>query len=215
MTDIETTQNFEEALKLLHIDRAEPTSYVYYDSGTGTIVCISNQEMSEFSGKSLCMMPTTQVMDFLEGTKSTAEYVIVQDEKDILKHHLVKREIELTPLRSVSKLLVEIEEGENAFAPIHIERYAKDNKVRVFLSDDVRQGLAKINATFVTIHGYIELAFYFTAKDDPSFLVEQVTVPAKDLVNRSDLWLDMKTDLEGTSLYTKKVFPAYEYKVLR
>jgi hypothetical protein len=160
------------------------------------------------------MMPMSEVIRFLEGSDSTADYVVLQDEKDVTKHTLVKRQMELTPLRTVSKSLVEIEEGYRE-AQICIERYVQGNKLRVYLADSVRENLAKFNPLNVTIHGFKELAFYFTAKNDPTFLVSQITVFAKDLVTAKDIWIELDTDLDDTSLYTKKVFPEYEYKVLR
>ncbi len=214
MTDLETTQSFEEALRALKVPVTEPRSYVYYDHATGLISCISNQEMSEFANKSLCMMPMSEVIRFLEGTDSTADYVVMQDVKDVTKHTLVKRQMELTPLRTVSKSLAEIEEGFKE-AQICIERYVQGNKVRIYLVDKVRGELAKFNPLTVTIHGFKELSFYFTAKNDPTFLIAQITVAAKDLVTSKDVWIELDTDLDGTSLYTKKVFPEYEYKVLR
>lgn len=214
MTDLETTQNFEEALKALTVPVTEPRSYVYYDHATGLINCISNQEMPEFATKSLCMMPMSEVIRFLEGTDSTADYVVIQDAKDVTKHTLVKRQMEITPLRTVSKSLAEIEEGYKD-AQICIERYVQGNKLRVYLVDKVREELAKFNPLNVTIHGFKELAFYFTAKNDPTFLITQITVTARDLVISKDIWIELDTDLDDTSLYTKKVFPEYEYKVLR
>lgn len=85
----------------------------------------------------------------------------------------------------------------------------------VFIWQIVFENLAKFNPLNVTIHGFKELAFYFTAKNDPTFLVSQITVFAKDLVTAKDIWIELDTDLDDTSLYTKKVFPEYEYKVLR
>jgi hypothetical protein len=210
----ETTENLEQAFQE-HIKamsaRTEQMHYVYHN-GSGLILCISNIEMPEFSDKPLCMFPTSDVIDFLEGTKATNEYVIVVDEKT-LQHTIKKREVKLELVRSVSRFLNEIEETGFNDAMLEILCKPTEKKIRFRLNPAIRKELGKIQAKTVTIQGFLHLHFYFTAPSDPTFLVEEVVLSAEQLINQEESWISVEQDLSKTSLFAKKVFPTYSYVI--
>jgi len=209
-----TTENLTKAFQehmQAKVRRKPALHYVYYDTN-GLILCITNKEMQEFSEKSFCMLPTSEVIDFLQGTKAANEYVIVQDEKD-MSFKLKKREIELNLIRNMSKFLSEITEQYHSDAALEIFYKPTEKQIRFRLNPALRETLAKLNANTITIQGFLSLTFYFTAPSDPFILIEKVTIAAESLVNQEEIWTSVENDLLGTSLYVRKVFPEYSYAI--
>lgn len=212
----ETTANLEKAylehLKMLS-EQKESVHYVYY-SENGSILCISNVEMPEFSEKPMCMFPRSVVIDFLTGNKSPSDYAVVQD-TETLTFKIKKKEIELNLLRSVSRFLTELPAESYKETSLEILYKPTEGQIRFRLNPKIREDLGKMQASKVTIHGFVELSFYFTAPHDPSYLIERVVVPSEALVNKEEHWVSVGNDLLGTSLFVRKVFPSYNYVIER
>lgn len=212
----ETTANLEKAylehLKMLS-EQKESVHYVYY-AENGSILCISNVEMPEFSEKPVCMFPRSVVIDFLTGDRSPGEYAVVQD-AETLTFKIKKKEVELNLLRSVSRFLTEIPSDSYKESSLEILYKPAEKQIRFRLNPRIREDLGKMQASKVTIHGFLELSFYFTAPRDPSYLIERVVVSAEALVNKEEHWVSVDNDLSGTSLFVRKVFPSYNYVIER
>ena len=56
------------------------------------------------------------------------------------------------------------------------------------------------------------IGFYFTYKDDPTFLLKSVNLVPLELIKENCIIVDYEEDLVDVSVYTKKIFAYYSYR---
>jgi DNA-directed RNA polymerase subunit K/omega len=184
--------------------------YVYFDID-GNIKSISpDPDAFSSANYSTAMFPLTEVEPFLTAKKSTFDYYISVVKKLLSVEYKLVRKItpRITQLRSLDSFLVELKQSVDEVV-IAIENHIADKKIRITLSPDAKEvdennvleDFAKIPTSFL----------FFTKKNDPYFLMHTITFSPKELVDNGIITIPYDVNLEGLSVFTKKIINEYSY----
>ena len=67
------------------------------------------------------------------------------------------------------------------------------------------------NVSDAVIKGRKTMIFYITAKNDPSFLFQTVTIPLDTLLQKQKFEFDIDSDIDHYSIFTLKLFDNYNF----
>ena len=177
--------------------------YLYFDDN-GQILSVSGGKDATSTSR-YAVFPEEEVIGFMNGNLSPANYQIIENRKT----GKVKIEEKITNeivIQTLDSKLYKIPALTNDNYDVKI---IQDNLSLQFkLNEKKRQELLG-NATDVTVNGATTLEFFVTAKDDPHFLKKYITINIADFI-KQDINFEYKKDLEA-SIYTKRVFEDYTY----
>jgi hypothetical protein len=192
--------------------------YVYYDS-SGDIKSITpiRDEQFEKQDYQVTTFSIDEVEDFLTSKKNPSDYFIQYRRKngvDIFK--LLPKYILVNYTRSINNYLTEITFQNKEANVIHI-RNKIDQKILIIAIDPILK-LKEIDGTdeeqqeIINFKATPKITLYFTAKNDPSFLIKTITVEPMTLC-KYDIKISYDEDLTNASLFTKKYFSNYSYEI--
>ena len=181
--------------------------YVYFDD-TGQILSISGRKDTT-SQHRFSTFPREEVIDFMEGIKSMANYYISENRKTgkVRIQEKITNEI---IVQTLDDKLYKIEPltKDNFDVKIIIDY----NIMHITLHENIRKELLR-DASDITINGATTLQFFITKKDDPHFLKKEIIIDIINLI-KQDITVDC-TPLGEFSIYTKRVYEDYCYEIRR
>jgi hypothetical protein len=85
----------------------------------------------------------------------------------------------------------------------------KENSITISLSKDAKKLYKNVPIHDAVIKGKRQLVFYLTTIDDPSFLLETISVKLSTLIQKTKVSIKTNTAGSGISVYTIKLFENY------
>jgi len=194
--------------------------YVYFDEWHGNIISIASKKQNNIEYPYLLTTDPT-VKDLMTGTKSLKKYVVAEDYqtqsyKIVLRDNYLRLKKAEEYLSKVSELSLSSDQD------INIVAYLSDYKIQVYISEELFYkitGLKGNSAVHIeNTHGFDDLKFYITRKNNPNILYQTISINPVDLVtNKAQLFdlsrLRTKVQLRDIDIYTKRVFKTYGLKV--
>ena len=181
--------------------------YVYFDD-TGQILSISGRKDTT-SQHRFTTFPREEVIEFMEGIKSMANYYISENRKTGKVRIQEKITNEIT-VQTLDTKLYKIEPLTKDNFDVKIIH--KNDSLQFKLNAKKREDLLG-DASDVTVNGATTLDFFITAKNDPHFLKKHISINIAEFI-KQDLDIEYKQDLD-ISIYTKRVYEDYCYEVRR
>lgn len=169
------------------------------------------------------------VRPFITGEKNISTHYLKADKKDPTKFEILARKVEINYIKTIDRFLTEVniakkpnteksitEQPDNDYH-IQIINNTVAKTISFRLHRSIKTSILKnevIETANITINGIPELDFFFTAKNDPSFLIKHVCVRTNELIGKHALVLSYDSELSYASLFTKKIFSNYVYEVI-
>ena len=200
--------------------------YVYYDSDN-EIRAISPIKEQQYinEGCKRIAFPLSEVEDFITAKKNPYNYFIEHRRRDgIDTYKIVAKVVNTTYVRSIDNYLTQIKFQNKEINAIRIENNVKEKKLYFYISEGLKN---KINGAYYQENDDVDddeydkldafklmrsIGFYFTYKDDPTFLIKTVNIVPMELIKESCLVFSYEEDLRNVSVYTKKIFTYYSYR---
>ena len=192
--------------------------YVYFDD-TMNIVGISPLLDADLlaKGSRHTRFPIDEVAPFITGERNLSTHYVSPLKDDPTKYAIKAKSIEVNYIRTLDRFLTEIDQGQSSeSAHLTIINNIKEKKIIFSLSPKVKYNILQdesIETKNITINGMPELDFFFTVKNDPSFLILYVPIKTNELVGEPMIVVNYSVDLSESSLFTKKIFDNYVYEV--
>ena len=198
--------------------------YVYFDA-VNDIKAISPLLEPQYKalGCTHALFPLAEVEDFLTAKKNPFNFFIESRRRhgqDIYK--ISPKIVETNYIRSIDNYLTQIVYQNKEVNAIRIENNIPNKKLYFHMSEGLVSKLNDVNLedeeeySKLSIFRSMEyVAFYFTTKDDPSFLIRSILIQPDALINSESLEVSYTEDLSNVSVYTKKIFSHYSYRELK
>ena len=194
--------------------------FVYYDErGDIRAICPAPDGQFENQGCKYVTVPFPEVEDFLTSAKNPFNYHIETKRKngvDIVKL-LPKQVRQVSYLRSINNYLSEINYQNEEANAIIIENNVEDKILKIwidpFLKIQVDDEECEDQEKLINFRSLPKINFYFTTKNDPSFLIKTISLEPKKLFSNSFIEISYVENLNEASLFTKKYFEYYSYIV--
>jgi len=179
--------------------------YVYFDD-TGQILSISGRKDTT-SQHRFSTFPREEVIDFMEGIKSMANYYISENRKTgkVRIQEKITNEIIVQTLDDKLYKIEPLTKDNFDIKIIH-----KNGSLHFKLNTEKGKNLLG-DAFDITINGATTLEFFITAKNDPHFLKKEISIAIISLI-KQDITVDCTGQLGEFSIYTKRVYEDYTYE---
>ena len=180
---------------------------VYFNEN-GDILQIGNIERKKSKSEKMIVMKREQT-DILNG-KNWNLYKIAQDPIVDTVFRIELRPTEDLFVKSEEDFLQKVEQSNSKSydVSISIEEY----NVKVSLSKKAKKIFADQNPLNVSIKGSKVLKFYFTAENDPHYMIHGINVFLKDLITEDVVTIKVPLELIQCDVYTYKLFDKYVRK---
>ena len=170
----------------------------------GTIVSITKEEI-DVKDNWLCQEFSDEQLEILEGSNWNLFYI----KKDPLVDNLFS--IESRPLES---MVVSAQNNSLVLIEYDVEQpdcvcSLSDKEFSVNLTESCLKKYESIDIENATANGHRILKFYFTAKNDPHFIIHSEYISISKLLNSKTLVIPVNEDLTQCSIYTVKAFDKY------
>ena len=189
---------------------------VYFDD-LGDIKCISPGFDTDYEHFAYSVFEVGDVKPFISGTKSLATHMVVRDKNDDTKFLIESKKVSISSVKVIDRFLTEVNQVGGKYS-LDVANITSEKILRFSLNTSIRKSLLagrKIETESINIMGVPVLSFYFTWPGDPSFLIETVEINTSKLVNEEYVDIPYSTNLDDSSLFTKKVFEHYTYTIKR
>lgn len=194
--------------------------YVYFDMN-GDIKTISPDPVDLFGDYTATTAPLTEVEDFLLGKKNPFDYYVKVTKGIASSSYKItkKQALEATSIRTLDNFLTEVKTiSKSANAFVLIENIIEEKKIKISLNSIVKvlleEGTDKDHEIILSFISHPPAPLYFTRKDDPYFLLHTVIFSPRELYDSGELFYEYSIDLSNSSVYTKKIYNGYSYKVI-
>lgn len=196
--------------------------HLYYDK-ENDIKAISplKEQQFEDQGCKCINVPLDEVEDFLTAKKNPYNYYIEHRRRDgIDTYRIAAKVVNITYIRSIDNYLTQVVYQNKEINAIRIENNTKEKKLHFYMSEGLKNqidgvGFSDDEDEFERLSAFkslVQLGFYFTTKDDPSFLIKSIYVKPAELLREKCVVVKYEEDLRNLSLYTKKLFAYYSYR---
>ena len=170
------------------------------------------------SGMHYTKFSVDDVRPFITGEKNMNTHYLKADKKDPTKYEIKARSLEVNYLKTIDRFLTEVDKCDtDQEYHIKITNNVKTKVMYFKLHQSIKTSILKdevIETGNITINGIPELDFFFTAKNDPSFLIQYVCIKTNELIVNSNVCIEYDGNLSYASLFTKKIFTNYVYEVI-
>lgn len=192
--------------------------YVYYDS-LGDIKSIAPVQDMQFEnqGYKYATFPFEDVEPFLTSRLNPFNFYVDYKRKngvDIYK--ISSKQVIVSYVRHIDNYLSELVEQTEEPNAIYIENNIDEKILTFYIDADLRikenNGNDAEQDKISSFKRSSKVNFYFTSKNDPSFLIKTITLIPKDLFHNENIKVSYEENLEYASLFTKKFFSYYSYK---
>ena len=180
---------------------------VYFNEN-GDILQIGNIKRKKSKSEKMIVMKREQT-DILNG-KNWNLYKIAQDPIVDTVFRIELRPTEDLFVKSDEEFLqkIEFDNSKSYDVSISIEEYS----IIISLSKKAKKIFAKQDPQNVSIKGSKVLKFYFTAENDPHYMIHGINVFLKDLISQEKVSVKVPLDLIQCDVYTYKLFDKYVRK---
>jgi len=180
---------------------------VYFNEN-GDILQIGNIERKKSKSEKMIVMKREQT-DILNG-KNWNLYKIAQDPIVDTVFRIELRPTEDLFVKSDEEFLQKIEFDNSKSYDVFIS--VEDYFIVVGLSKKAKNIFAKQDPLNVSIKGSKVLKFYFTAENDPHYMIHGINVFLKDLITEDSVKIKVPLELNQCDVYTYKLFDKYVRK---
>ncbi|MDA8842182.1 hypothetical protein N9N08_00720 [bacterium] len=175
---------------------------VYFNK-EGEILQIGNLKRRKNKKETKITMSSEQV-EILKG-KNLDLYRITQDPIVDTVYSVELKPTENLFVKSEEEFLQKIDTGNIKTYDVLIE--IKDLVASISLSKKAKKLFQK--KTEISINGSKVLKFYFTAKNDPHYMIHGINVFLKELIDNNKVDIKLPLDVDQCDIYTYKLFDKY------
>ncbi len=193
--------------------------YVYFDVN-GDIKSITPHLDAELDNLySSTTLPLESVGDFLTGKLNTFNYRVKISKTALSTTYEIEKKVATTLNlhRRSDMYLSQVENiPRNRDASILIENIVPDKHIKLKINPSVR--ILQTEGTDLekeSIEKFIDtpsVTLFFTKKDDPYFLLHTIEFIPEELFANDALYIKYTMDLQGVSVYTRKLINGYSYQ---
>ncbi len=193
--------------------------YVYFDVN-GDIKSITPHLDAELDNLySSTTLPLESVGDFLTGKLNTFNYRVKVNKTALSTTYEIEKKVATTLNlhRRSDMYLSQVENiPRNRDASILIENIVPDKHIKLKINPSVR--ILQTEGTDLekeSIEKFIDtpsVTLFFTKKDDPYFLLHTIEFIPEELFANDALYIKYTMDLQGVSVYTRKLINGYSYQ---
>lgn len=187
------------------IRQVETRPYKVFFDDSGTIMCVTKEDLVPEESWTHSHEFTWDQVKILEGKNTNLFYV----KKDQYVDNLYSIEARPTENIHIS--------ADNDFLYL-IPHNIKDSDIscsltetafNITLSEVLIEKYSNIEKTQIAINGKKILKFFFTANNDPHFMLKSLTVALPNLVENKSITITLDKDYSQCSIYTVKLFDKY------
>lgn len=187
------------------IRQVETRPYRIFFDDSGTIMCVTKEDLVPEESWTHSHEFTWDQVKILEGKNTNLFYV----KKDQYIDNLYSIEARPTENIHIS--------ADNNFLYL-IQYNIKDSDIScsltettftITLSKALVEKYSNIEKTQIAINGRKILKFFFTANNDPHFMLKSLTVALPNLVENKSITFALEKDYSQCSIYTVKLFDKY------
>jgi len=179
--------------------------YVWFND-IGDIISVSKDNNAVLS-KDYSYAIFTQAQVSILKDKSWSLFRVKEDKQSSTVHYLEAKPIDAGIVTTNDKFLTLIEPKKSKVYDIKVE--ISKNKFVVTAHGRILSKYENISPENYTASGKRELTFHFTSFNDPSFLIQTITIPLMGLITDKQISKIMDEDLTGCSIYTIKSVDTY------
>jgi len=180
-----------------HIKDTEWNLWFNHD---GDIIALSTEPNSKFS-KEFKHTVFTQAQIGILKDKSWSLFRIRTDPKSDTVHYLETRPVDMGVVITHDRFLTLVKpDSKKRIYDIKLALSA--NKFTVTAHNRLLAKYKGVAPANYTLTRKKELTFHFTSINDPSFLLQTVTIPVVDLISNKQVSRKMETDMRQCSIYT-------------
>jgi len=193
--------------------------YVYFDHN-GDIKTITPDPATISGNYSVANFPLTEVEGFLTGKKNPFDYYVKVLKSFATQSYKItkKHELKVNLVRTLDNFLTEVRTlPRSADALVLIENSVDGKKIKISLNPVVKvlfeEGTDDMQEKISSFINNPPTSLFFTGRHDPYSLLHTLTFSPKELFEKGELFWDYTVDLSTSSVYTKKIFDGYSYRV--
>jgi len=172
----------------------------------GNIVSMSKEPNSELDKNYQVTQFTNEQVKILKD-KNWNLYRIVSDKFNNTVKFIEAKPIETEKVSSEEVFLYQIDNLKSRSYDLKFT--VSKQKCTVIPSKKVLKNYS--NVSDAVIKGRKTMIFYITAKNDPSFLFQTVTIPLDTLLQKQKFEFDIDSDIDHYSIFTLKLFDNYNF----
>ena len=185
--------------------QVESRPYTVYFDDAGTILCVTKEEVTPESFWTNSHEFTWEQVRILEG-KNTNLFYVKKDQFIDNLYSIESRPTEKIHVSADNDFLYLIP---NNIKDADIICNLDNNKFTVSLSETILKKYENVEKNLIAINGKKILKFFFTAKNDPHFMLCTISVALPNLVEKQTIVFELQDNLSQCSIYTAKVFDKY------
>jgi spore germination protein GerM len=192
--------------------------YVYYDINGDIKAITPNLDENLLSGCSSATFPVDDVAGFLTAQKNPFEYMVKEVKRATsTTYKIVRKESKVVYTRTLDNYLTKVEADSKAI--LLITNHVADKTISITVNEGFK--LLRTEGTDEEIEevdnftNRASITLYFTKRNDPYHWLHTMTFSPKEAMEKDKIYINYDLDLSDTSVYTKKVFGSYGYKIER
>ena len=181
-------------------------SYIYYEEGTGSIRSITPVQTNEHPNCVYTQVDFDIALKFLTGAWDPAAWFVDS--------------ISTQEEGTLSQIQFDLLPGGNGHLEV-IPRDTSNSKMTAAIFVNIYTRTKMFEVSIPTMRPDLDLdrlkvkhmIFYLTKRNDPSVVLEEISIPIKELFKEGNVKVEFKADVRDFTVYTNKLFRFYQLKV--